>query len=183
MFCWFSVVHWVNHCLVVPLDFLLGAPCISSSPPSISYLCWSTCWCRPTLRLFSVSASAPASLHDFTVKNIDGEQVEHNIYCLDGQNAFCRWTLLCTREGPAWWSMWPASILRFWPQSPRKIFYELDFEYIWCSKVLTEIGCKIKGLTQRWGKTKVNYAQLETLYKQVWIRKSSASLQFPQHIG
>ena len=57
-------------------------------PASISYLCWSTCWCRPTLRLFSVSASAPASLHDFTVKNIDGEQVEHNIYCLDGQNAF-----------------------------------------------------------------------------------------------
>ena len=41
---------------------------------------------------------------------------------------FCRWTLLCTREGPAWWSTWPASILRFWPQSPRKIFYELDFE-------------------------------------------------------
>ena len=35
-----------------------------------------------------MSASAPASLHDFTVKNIDGEQVEHNIYCLDGQNAF-----------------------------------------------------------------------------------------------
>ena len=26
---------------------------------------------------------------------------------------FCRWTLLCTREGPAWWSTWPASILRF----------------------------------------------------------------------
>ena len=35
-----------------------------------------------------MSASAPASLHDFTVKNIDGEQVEHNFYCLDGQNAF-----------------------------------------------------------------------------------------------
>ena len=30
---------------------------------------------RPTLRLFSVSAAAPSSLHDFTVKNIDGEQV------------------------------------------------------------------------------------------------------------
>ena len=30
---------------------------------------------RPTLRLFSVSAAAPTSLHDFTVKNIDGEQV------------------------------------------------------------------------------------------------------------
>ena len=26
---------------------------------------------------------------------------------------FCRWNLLCTREGPAWWSTWPASILRF----------------------------------------------------------------------
>jgi len=35
---------------------------------------------RPTLRLFSVSASAPASLHDFTVKNIDGEQVDLAVY-------------------------------------------------------------------------------------------------------
>jgi len=35
---------------------------------------------RPTLRLFSVSAAAPSSLHDFTVKNIDGEQVDLGVY-------------------------------------------------------------------------------------------------------
>jgi len=34
----------------------------------------------PTLRLFSVSAAAPTSLHDFTVKNIDGEQVDLGVY-------------------------------------------------------------------------------------------------------
>jgi len=34
----------------------------------------------PTLRLFSVSAASPTSLHDFTVKNIDGEQVDLAVY-------------------------------------------------------------------------------------------------------
>jgi len=34
----------------------------------------------PTLRLFSVSAASPTSLHDFTVKNIDGEQVDLGVY-------------------------------------------------------------------------------------------------------
>ena len=118
-----------------PIGLSIGCspPCISSSPPSISYLCWSTCWCRPTLRLFSVSASAPASLHDFTVKNIDGEQVEHNFYCLDGQNTFLQ-VDLAVYKGRACVVVNVASKyftllqLAFDLSHLERFFYELDFE-------------------------------------------------------